>query len=291
MIASVLSQIVDTLLFITISFSACARSGGLMAGQMLAKVVLSVVLVPFADHRPRRARARGWTRGPPPSNRRAHDRHAPDAALLAKAETLIEALPYLQRYAGKTFVVKYGGHAMGDPGARARFRRGRRAAEGGRHQPGRGPRRRAADRRDAQEARGRIALRRRPARHRHGDRRDRRDGPVGRDQQGNRRLDRPGRRARGRHLGQGRRAGHRRQGRPHRARPDCRASSATSISASSASRSRSTRRILDTLSAAGIIPVDRADRARRRRRRPTTSTPTRWPARSPRRWARRGCSC
>ena len=38
-----------------------------------------------------------------------------DPAMLAKAETLVEALPYLQRYAGKTFVVKYGGHAMGDP--------------------------------------------------------------------------------------------------------------------------------------------------------------------------------
>ncbi len=36
-------------------------------------------------------------------------------AMLAKAETLVEALPYLQRYAGKTFVVKHGGHAMGDP--------------------------------------------------------------------------------------------------------------------------------------------------------------------------------
>ncbi|MDB5695387.1 MAG: acetylglutamate kinase [Sphingomonas bacterium] len=41
--------------------------------------------------------------------------HTPDPALLAKAETLTEALPYLQRYAGCTFVVKYGGHAMGDP--------------------------------------------------------------------------------------------------------------------------------------------------------------------------------
>ena len=41
--------------------------------------------------------------------------YAPDPALLAKAETLVEALPYMQRYAGKTFVVKYGGHAMGDP--------------------------------------------------------------------------------------------------------------------------------------------------------------------------------
>jgi acetylglutamate kinase len=37
-----------------------------------------------------------------------------DPSMLAKAETLTEALPYLQRYAGKTFVVKYGGHAMGD---------------------------------------------------------------------------------------------------------------------------------------------------------------------------------
>jgi acetylglutamate kinase len=41
--------------------------------------------------------------------------HAPDPEMLAKAETLIEALPYLQRYAGKIFVIKYGGHAMGDP--------------------------------------------------------------------------------------------------------------------------------------------------------------------------------
>ena len=40
--------------------------------------------------------------------------HAPDPAMLAKAETLTEALPYMQRYAGATFVVKYGGHAMGD---------------------------------------------------------------------------------------------------------------------------------------------------------------------------------
>lgn len=42
--------------------------------------------------------------------------HSIDPAILAKAETLTEALPYMQRYAGKTFVVKYGGHAMGDAG-------------------------------------------------------------------------------------------------------------------------------------------------------------------------------
>jgi acetylglutamate kinase len=47
--------------------------------------------------------------------------HAPDPALLFKAETLAEALPYLQRYAGATFVVKYGGHAMGDAEAAEDF--------------------------------------------------------------------------------------------------------------------------------------------------------------------------
>ena len=37
-----------------------------------------------------------------------------NAEMLAKAKVLSEALPYMRRYAGKTFVVKYGGHAMGD---------------------------------------------------------------------------------------------------------------------------------------------------------------------------------
>lgn len=45
----------------------------------------------------------------------------PNLSPALKAETLVEALPYLQRYAGKTFVVKYGGHAMGDPEAQADF--------------------------------------------------------------------------------------------------------------------------------------------------------------------------
>ena len=47
--------------------------------------------------------------------------NTPDPALLAKAETLTEALPYMQRYAGSTFVVKYGGHAMGDAEAARDF--------------------------------------------------------------------------------------------------------------------------------------------------------------------------
>jgi acetylglutamate kinase len=48
-------------------------------------------------------------------------RHEPDKSALAKAEILTEALPFMQRYAGKTFVVKYGGHAMGDPEAAMDF--------------------------------------------------------------------------------------------------------------------------------------------------------------------------
>lgn len=47
---------------------------------------------------------------------------AADHALdLSKAEVLIEALPYFQRYAGRTFVVKYGGHAMGNAKAAREF--------------------------------------------------------------------------------------------------------------------------------------------------------------------------
>jgi len=44
------------------------------------------------------------------------DKKAPPAVLdpTSKAATLAAALPYLKRYAGKTVVVKYGGHAMGD---------------------------------------------------------------------------------------------------------------------------------------------------------------------------------
>ena len=45
-IASVLSQIVDTLIFITVAFYGVFPITELMLGQMLAKVVLSLILVP-----------------------------------------------------------------------------------------------------------------------------------------------------------------------------------------------------------------------------------------------------
>jgi acetylglutamate kinase len=48
-------------------------------------------------------------------------RQEPNHSAIAKAEILTEALPYMQRYAGATFVIKYGGHAMGDPEAARDF--------------------------------------------------------------------------------------------------------------------------------------------------------------------------
>jgi len=47
-LASMLSQVVDTLLFVTIAFAGVFPIGELLLGQMLAKVVLSGVLVPPA---------------------------------------------------------------------------------------------------------------------------------------------------------------------------------------------------------------------------------------------------
>src|SRR5437763_10018322 len=40
--------------------------------------------------------------------------------LIAKAATLLEALPYLQRFRGQTFVIKYGGSFMDSPDATIR---------------------------------------------------------------------------------------------------------------------------------------------------------------------------
>ena len=40
---------------------------------------------------------------------------------LQKAETLAEALPFMRAHAGSTFVIKYGGHAMGNAAAAQQF--------------------------------------------------------------------------------------------------------------------------------------------------------------------------
>src|ERR1051325_3956227 len=40
--------------------------------------------------------------------------------LIAKATTLLEALPYIQKFSGATFVIKYGGSFMDSPDAEVR---------------------------------------------------------------------------------------------------------------------------------------------------------------------------
>ena len=42
---------------------------------------------------------------------------------IQQASILVEALPYIQRFSGKTIVVKYGGHAMTDDVLRRSFAR------------------------------------------------------------------------------------------------------------------------------------------------------------------------
>jgi len=48
---------------------------------------------------------------------------ADDDTLSTRAETITEALPFMQRYDGRSVVVKYGGHAMGDPDLARAFAR------------------------------------------------------------------------------------------------------------------------------------------------------------------------
>ncbi len=49
--------------------------------------------------------------------------NGPRDDLFQTAHTLSEALPFMRRYAGKTFVIKYGGAAMGDPALADSFAR------------------------------------------------------------------------------------------------------------------------------------------------------------------------
>ncbi|MFM7737202.1 MAG: acetylglutamate kinase, partial [Alphaproteobacteria bacterium] len=44
-----------------------------------------------------------------------------DPTLIERADILLEALPYIRRFAGKTIVIKYGGHAMTDAALKQAF--------------------------------------------------------------------------------------------------------------------------------------------------------------------------
>jgi acetylglutamate kinase len=77
-----------------------------------------------AEPRERRVETRAETRAEP---RREPPRACYTAAemqhLVDKAATLLEALPYIRRFHGEVFVLKYGGHAMIDPALRDSFAR------------------------------------------------------------------------------------------------------------------------------------------------------------------------
>ncbi len=87
------------------------------------------------------------------------------AAAQAKADTLIEALPWLARFPGATIVVKYGGNAMTSTRAAAGVRRRHGVPALRRPQAGRGARRRPADLGHARPARHRQRVPGRPAGH------------------------------------------------------------------------------------------------------------------------------
>ena len=53
----------------------------------------------------------------------AQDNAPPPEELLAKAGVLAEALPYMRQFNGRRFVIKYGGHAMGDTNLASAFAR------------------------------------------------------------------------------------------------------------------------------------------------------------------------
>ena len=91
------------------------RDGGVMlAAPLLTNFAISGMTAAIYEKSPR------------PSKRNRHDetrfhfRRLPATNtavqdLIAKAETLLEALPYIQKFSGATFVVKYGGSFMDSP--------------------------------------------------------------------------------------------------------------------------------------------------------------------------------
>ena len=194
------------------------------------------------------------------------------------AQILVEALPYIQRFRGKTVVVKLGGAAIDAALDRALAQDvlllrsvGVRCVlvHGG------GPQVDAIDEADGQGAR----IPRRPARHRRGDAQDRAHGAGRRGQPQPRRHDQQGDAGRsGR--GRGRRRGWR-PARHHAARPGAWALSATSPrSAPSGCTACSTRASpRSSPRSAPILPAS-----------PTISMPTRRRWRSRWRWRRRRSS-
>jgi acetylglutamate kinase len=60
----------------------------------------------------------------PPAGKPAGHNNGPDLSHISprdKAEILAQALPYIQKFHGKTMVIKYGGNAMTDPSLQQDF--------------------------------------------------------------------------------------------------------------------------------------------------------------------------
>ncbi len=104
-----------------------------------------------------------------------------------QARLLAQALPFMQRYENKTIVVKYGGHAMGNPELGKAFASDIALLKQSGVNPivvhGGGPQIGAMLTKMGIESK----IRRRSSRHRRQDRRDRRDGACRLHQQGDRR--------------------------------------------------------------------------------------------------------
>ena len=86
-----------------------------------------------------------------------------------RAQVLAEALPYIQKYYGKTIVIKYGGSAMISRELREAVIGDAILPQPSGHPCGGGPRRRAGDLRHVEEAGQGVPLRGRPALYRHRD--------------------------------------------------------------------------------------------------------------------------
>ena len=124
--------------------------------------------------------------------------------MVQRAEVLIEALPYIRAFQGKTLVIKYGGAAMEQADLKEQFAKDVLLLRLVGIRPvivhGGGPQIGALMKRLGKEPQ----LRGRHAGHRRGDGRDRRDGAGRQDQQGDRGPDQPARGPRGGALRQGR---------------------------------------------------------------------------------------
>ena len=85
---------------------------------------------------------------------------------MERSTVLVEALPYIQKWYGKTIVIKYGGNAMISQELRSAVISDIILAQPGGRPGGDGPRRRAGDRPHAGKGGQAVPVRGRPAVHR-----------------------------------------------------------------------------------------------------------------------------